>query len=59
MLDKAGNLWAMLTDDERAQMSETVYADPEGLPVMVEVGSLAEAFRRASVGGLAIERKAG
>jgi hypothetical protein len=53
VLDKAGRLWALLDDAERSALSDRVYRDPEGLPVMFEVDCLADAFRRASVGGLA------
>ena len=55
-LDKAGRLWAMLDDAERSAVSDRVYADPDGLPVMCEVSALADAFRRSSVGGLVTER---
>lgn len=48
-LNKAGSLWASLDDAERSELSDVVYQDPDGLPIMAEVGLLAEVFARASM----------
>lgn len=52
-LIRATDIWASLSEDERGQLCEVVYADPEGLPVLMEVSQLADAFALAAITGRA------